>query len=135
MWYHLQQLCSYNQTYSEQESIPVGCVLTARSGRHFGNAAGQQPPAYLNPGYLRPRYPTPPIPYPPRRILVPVIHYLPERTWNKRYPTPLWTDRPLWKHYLRLAVGKYLSASVLLGNWQIHSLLAMPWEGISVISE
>ena len=38
---------------------------------------------------------------PPRNDMGPAIPYLPEMTWDQRYPL-LWTDRRLWKHYLPL---------------------------------
>ena len=60
------------QLHCKQDSIPVGCVPTAK----VASTPGGVPPYPTPPRYPTPGYPTPHIPYPL------------ERTWDQRYPTP-----------------------------------------------
>ena len=64
------------QLHCKQDSIPVGCVPTAKVASTRGGGTPIPYPPYPTPGYPTPYIPYPHIPYPL------------ERTWDQGYPTP-----------------------------------------------
>ena len=103
------------QLHCKQDSIPVGCVPTAKVASTRGGGVPPYPtPHILLLDTLPPILPSkdmgPEIPYPPRKDLVLGIPY------------PLSTDKNPWKHYLSaasLAVGN--NALILTNTLSSHS--------------